>query len=246
MKITTNYLHKAILFGLCFTPIILGGCDSARVKQNNETKISDKKVCVSVFGGTYGKSGIRARQFVGKGPKMRLVQWKTPDFQDDLQAVGQEKNTTGPANIAVQISWRVNVTKMAVESSFESLEAYSINLKPEDAARAAFWRFRIFDGDENVISASKPIDNKLRDVFSTESRGIIIPGNFGEAFGGVNGSRFDIAILDSNKNEIVTRNVYAAKGYEFKNSAKGAIEGLENMLLNLENCQIPATQLRVD
>ncbi len=223
---------------------LLNGCDESRAEKSNETKLSNKKVCVSVAGGTYGRAGVRARQYVGKGPKMRVVQWKTPDFQDDLQIVNDKTNLGTAPNIAVQISWRVDETKTAIESSFESLDAYSINLNTQQSVDAAFWEITIYDGEKSIVSSSKALDGKIRDVFSTESRGIIIPSNIGEALGGVNGGRFQIALLDANKKIIVKREIMPSKGYEFKSASKTAIDGLSQLLKTPDNCTIPTTQLR--
>ena len=222
----------------------LNGCDKSRAEKSNETKLSNKKVCVSVAGGTYGRAGVRARQYVGKGPKMRVVQWKTPDFQDDLQIVDDKTNYGSAPNIAVQLSWRVNETKTAIESSFESLDAYTLNLNTQQSIDAAYWEITIYDGEKSVLSASKALDGKVRDVFSTESRGLIIPSNIGEALGGVNGGRFQIALLDANKKIIVKREIMPSKGYEFKAAAKTAVDGLSELLKTPDNCTIPTTQLR--
>ena len=110
---------------------------------------------------------------------MRVVQWKTPDFQDDLQIVDDKTNHGSTPNIAVQISWRVDETKTAIESSFESLDAYTLNLNTQQSIDAAFWEITIYDGEKSVLAASKALDGKVRDVFSTESRGLIIPSNIG-------------------------------------------------------------------
>lgn len=229
---------------MIFTATLLNGCDKSRAEKSNETKLSNKKVCVSVAGGTFGRAGVRARQYVGKGPKMRVVQWKTPDFQDDLQVVNDKTNLGTAPNIAVQISWRVDETKSAIESSFESLDAYTINLNTEQSIDAAFWEITIYDGEKSIVSSSKALDGKVRDIFSTESRGIIIPSNIGEALGGVNGGRFQIALLDANKKIIVKREIMPSKGYEFKSAAKTAIDGLSQLLKTPDNCTIPTTQLR--
>ena len=224
--------------------IALIACDPNRQTSKISKQTENKKICYSDAGGSFGKAGLRARQFIGKGPKMRVTQWKTPNFMDDFQIVQTETEKGSKPNIAVLISWRVNVVNNIVESSFESFEAYSLNLTEAQILSAHSWKIEIYDG-ETFISKTSPANKEyIRDLFSTESKGIIIPAQIGEALGGVNGGKFVISLLDINNNVIVERVVMPPKAYEFKNNAKTANENLDALLQNPEKCEAPTTQLR--
>ena len=215
----------------------------------NNKKLSsnnDVKVCYFDAGGTYGRAGIRARQFVGKGPKMRVAQWKTPEFMDDFQIVKDTKNFGTNPNIALLISWRINILNDNVESSLESVEAYALNTQNLNVKDTKYWRIEIFDGEVFVANATPNPKGEIRDVFSTESKGILLPNNIGEALGGVNGGKFLISLVDENDNIIAKREIFAPKGYEFKSNIKAAFQGLENLLQTPEKCNDKATQLRTE
>lgn len=247
LKINNGNLIFAIAISCAI--FALGACDPNRMpKKTESTRIikETRKACIFVAGGTYGKSGLRARQFVGKGPKMRAAQWKTANYLDEMQALPEGTTGSKKPSIEVQISWRVSTIQDANESSFQSLEAKAIHLPPNDLARAAFWRIGILDNESADVAISKSQNGQIYDLFSSEDRGKQIPAHIGEALGGVNGGAFYIALIGSDGTEILSNTIKPMRGYEFKDKVKLAFEGLDLQLKDEKNCSQLATQLRLE
>lgn len=242
-----NFRNKSWYAALMICAILpLGACDPSRMNNSKQTRkagASSKKICFFDAGGSFGKSGVRARQFIGTGPKMRVVQWKTADYLDETQPIPIVKSQPKPS-IELQLSWRISLVNGVLESSFESLDANAINLSQQDLVRAKNWRIEILDNDSVEVSAAAPSHGIIRDNFSTEDRGKPIPTAIGEALGGINGGGFLIGLFDSAGNLILEREIKPMRGYEFKDKVKLAIEGLDEALKDEKNCARLATKLR--
>ena len=235
-----------MLFGPMLTLI---ACDPNRMPKSENPSAAPKdarKACIFVAGGSYGKSGLRARQYVGKGPKMRAVQWKTADYLDEFQDLPSGATGKQKPSIALQLTWRISTIKDVHESSFHSLETKAINLAPQDLARAAVWRVGILDNESIDVPVAKAEAGIIYDLFSSEDRGKQIPANIGEALGGINGGGFYLALIATDGSEIVTNAVKPMRGYEFKDKVKLAFEGLDEQLKDERNCIRNATHLRLD
>ncbi len=209
------------------------GCDPNRIKQANKLgKNNSAKVCYSDGGGTFGRAGIRARENVGNGPKMRISQWRTPGF---TLSASKEKSNPKEAKIDALVSWRVTLVPTSVESSFESLTLQVNGIDKSEITQAKKWRITNYDGE--VFSYDiVPSGDTLVNTFSADAKGIIIPGLLGESFGGVNGGKFTAALIDGTENILLETQINAPKGWEFKKSARAAIEGLDELLKTPEKC----------
>lgn len=227
----------------------LSACDPNRMPKSEKSIVTPKdarKACIFVAGGSYGKSGLRARQYVGKGPKMRAVQWKTADYLDEFQDLPNSAVAAKKPAVAIQLTWRISTIKDIHESSFHSLEARAVNAVPLELARAAFWRVGILDNESVDIPVSRVEGGEIYDLFSSEDRGKQIPAHIGEALGGVNGGGFYIALIASDGTEILANSVKPIRGYEFKDKVKLAFEGLDEQLKDEKNCVRKSTHLRLE
>lgn len=95
---------------------LLSACDPNRMPKSEKQVVASngaRAACLFVAGGTYGKSGLRARQYIGKGPKMRAVQWKTADYLDEFQDLPSGTSGALKPSIALQLTWRISTVKEA-------------------------------------------------------------------------------------------------------------------------------------
>lgn len=216
--------------GIMLLLTCLSACDPSRIKEKNKTlPQGEAKYCFFDGGGSFGKAGIRARQNIGNGPKMRVSQWQTAGFNADTKS-----NHGNSPNLEVLLSWRVSVSGNNTESSFESLEVQINNLSEVDKSRAAKWRILNYDGEAFEFPFGDI--SKSSEIFSADAKGILIAGLLGESFGGINGGSFELAIIDGQGLEIVSRKFTPPKSWEFKKSARIANQGLEDLLKTPEKC----------
>lgn len=211
----------------------LFGCNA----EHKNTDIQERKLCFVDVGGSFGKSGLRARQYIGKGPKFRIIQWKTLDFPDDLDLNQEQKLIDNHASLAAKISWRVSEVNGRIESQLDSLELIPINFKDEQLHKIASWRLIGVDGEKYSFPITENIKNSKPELFSAESKGIIIPGTLAEDLGGVNGSSFKIGALDANGVVLLQKDILASSGYMFKERAMSAIEKLDEIVKMPNKCQ---------
>lgn len=228
MKKKTSFILS--ILSLAF----LVACDPSRLGVSGKTNSSKEvRYCYFDGGGSFGKSGIRARQNIGSGPKMRIAQWQSMGFIEKHEKKINIANSQ--TSIEARISWRLIVTPNALESSFESLELQVPGIKQDDIARAAKWRITNFDGDISDFPISEK-QNGLKQIFSADAKGILIPGLLGESLGGINGGSFEVDLLDNSSQSIVRRKFSPPKSWEFKKNSRLAIEGLDALLLTPEKC----------
>lgn len=204
--------------------------------EQKKTEQKERKLCFVDVGGSFGKSGLRARQYVGKGPKFRIIQWRTFDFPDDLLLQKGQQVYNNHASIAVKLSWRVSEVNGSVESQLDSFEAVPINFKTEQLQNIASWRLIGVDGEKYDFPASEAVREGKVELFSSESKGINISGNIAEDLGGVNGSSFKIGVINVNGVVILQKQILAPNGYMFKGRAMSALEKLDELTKSPEKC----------
>ena len=210
----------------------LTGCNFNTKAKDTE----ERKLCFIDVGGSFGKSGLRARQYIGKGPKFRIIQWKTMDFPDELNSNQEQQTNNNHASLAVKLSWRVSEVSGSVESQLDSLEVIPINFKNEQIQKITSWRIIGIDGEKYTFPITENIRNSKPEIFSSESKGIMIPGNLAEDLGGVNGSTFKIGVIDANGVVLLQKDILASSGYMFKERALSAIEKLDEIIKTPNRC----------
>lgn len=212
---------------------LLGACEHD--KANARLVSSNSKLCYYDYGGTFGKSGIRAKEYIGKGPKMRSVQWKTLGFKDETQ--NNYVHVSNRPDIAAQLTWRTGNSKHDdLELYFDTLKLEAINIPPNSLQKVAAWQIKASDGTVFTHSVSELEGGKLFDTFSTESKGFRMPESFADILGGVNGGNFEVLLLDNSGNIIVSRTIMPVNGAVFKKFAAKAIDGLDVVVEEPQKC----------
>jgi hypothetical protein len=221
---------------------LLASCSAqeAKTEISKSEMDSDRPVCQFV-GEDFTRSGLRAQQFLGTGPKGRVVVWNSPDFVDpkDPQEAQEKAKATGgnKPRLAVQIAWRVTEVNGNFESILESLRVHAVDVAPEDRAAAKDWELLVVDGERFIVEIANPSPPDLRERFvSDQTAGIKVPGLVAESMGGVNGGRFTIQVLDAQGFIIADRDVRPPRGYEFKERAEAVLAGLDARLADPSGC----------
>lgn len=225
--------------------IVLAACSQAPVKKpGSAQEAADVRAACRFDEGTFGSQrGIRALQVVVDGkPRGRpLVMWATPDWDKPVvsastPAAAPVAASAEPLNLAVRLAWRMQETEGAPESPLDGLD---VRLPPlQSVPEGAQWRISIVDNevhDEPAegLRAGEPLVAR----FSAEGGGgIVLPGIIADALGGINGGRFEVALVDAAGAVIARRDVRPVRGYEFKALADKAVAGIAPQLANPAQC----------
>jgi hypothetical protein len=230
--------HTSRWFGTPLAALLaLAACSQAPVKKpgSAEAKPINRTACTFDEGAFGSQRGVRAKQVVvdGKARGRPMVLWASPDW-DRPQAISPKPSE--PLPLAVRLAWRLQETEGAPESPLDGLDVRlpALASVPVDAQ----WRISIVDNevhDEPAagIKAGEPLVAR----FTAEGGGgIVLPGIIADSLGGINGGRFEIALVDANGSVIARRDVRPVRGYEFKALADKAVAGVMPMVANPANC----------
>jgi hypothetical protein len=246
---TTRTITGTLAFVILGTSLGLGvtGCDEARIGKNQkstQSKVDDKRtVCVFDVEKLGMQRGVQARQLVVNGIVSKappVVYWSTPDFTG--------VNNKGPkageaASLQMLIGWRMGMREKAPESPLDSVIVRVQGLDPATIPASSMWRISIVDDETHEVEYLRPPQGKpIEARFTPEGGGgLTLPDIIAEALGGINGGQFEIALVDPTGNVIARRSVKPPRGYEFKELADRAIEGVKPLANTPQTCTTPAT-----
>jgi hypothetical protein len=226
--------------------LTLAGCDEARMaKRKAKTEVATEKrsVCLFDIEKLGMQRGVQARQLVVDGKVAKappVVYWSTPDFT----GVNNKGPKPGEAPyLQVLLGWRISAREGAPESPLDSVLVRAKGIDPASIPASSMWRVSIVDDEQHEIEfASPPAGKPIEARFTPEGGGgLTLPDIIAEALGGINGGRFEIALVDPVGNVIASRDVRPPRGYEFKILADQAIEGVKPLANKPETCTTPAT-----
>jgi hypothetical protein len=241
-------LRPVFLFALtAAATLTVTGCDEARMAKMKEkasvTKEEKRTVCVFENEKLGMQRGVQARQLVVDGVVSRagpVAYWSTPDFT----GVNDRGPKAGEAPyLQVLLGWRMSEREGAPESPLDSMLVRAGGIDGAALPQGTMWRVSIVDDEQHEIEylppqAGKPIEAR----FTPEGGGgLTLPDIIAEALGGINGGRFEVALVDPTGNVIASRDVRPPRGYEFKILADKAIEGVKPLASKPETCTTPAT-----
>jgi hypothetical protein len=224
----------------------LSSCDEARMaKRKTKTDVATetKTVCLFDVEKLGMQRGVQARQLVVDGKTSKappIVYWSTPDFT----GVNNRGPKAGEAPyLQVLLGWRISAREGAPESPLDGVLVRAKGIDPKIIPAGTMWRVSIVDDEQHEIEFVQPAPNKpIEARFTPEGGGgLTLPDIIAEALGGINGGRFEIALVDPVGNVIASRDVRPPRGYEFKELADRAIEGVKPLANKPETCTTPAT-----
>jgi hypothetical protein len=219
---------------------LVGGCnlggDSAKAQQA-QADTAPRYLCVADEGVVGTRTGLRAQQFHGPGPKLRLVSWQSADWELPADKTEAQLPGEGP-RLAVKIAWRVSVVNDQAESTLESLKVRLREVHPEDMAAGHSWEIIAGDGEVAQLPVDPEAPAHVREAsFAAEGVGTDqLPGLIAESLGGVNGGRFTVRLLDADGFIIADRDIRPLRGYEFKEQALKALATLDQRLAAPQQC----------
>jgi hypothetical protein len=187
--------------------------------------------------------GVQARQMIVDGKVSKappVVYWSTPDFT----GVNNKGPKPGEAPyLQILLGWRISAREGAPESPLDSVLVRAKGIDPAGIPAGSMWRISIVDDEQHEIEYVPPAKGKAIEArFTPEGGGgLSLPDIIAEALGGINGGRFEIALVDPVGTVIAARDVRPPRGYEFKELADRAIEGVKPLANKPETCTTPAT-----
>ncbi len=230
--------------------VVIGGlgasaCDPARMAKAKKAAGPEEKRTVCLFEAEKlgMQRGVQARQMIIDGKVSKappVAYWSTPDFT----GVSNRGPKAGEAPyLQVLLGWRMSEREGAPESPLDSMLVRAKGFDPATVPAGAMWRVSIVDDEQHEIEYTPPAAGKpLEARFTPEGGGgLTLPDIIAEALGGINGGRFEIALVDPTGTVIVSRDVRPPRGYEFKILADKAIEGVKPLANNPQTCTTPAT-----
>jgi hypothetical protein len=224
--------------------VLLSGCgadglaDAVTVAESGSAGADEGRQLCSADAGDVGtRTGLRAQQFLGPGPKRRLVSWQSPDWDIPEGKTEAQLPGEGP-RLAVKISWRVSIVNGAAESTLESLKVRPREIATEDLAAASDWEVLVVDGEQVMLPVDLADGQMVGETtFASEATGTLaLPGLISEAMGGVNGGRFTVRLLDGEGYIIADRDIRPLRGYEFKEQAAKALNALDVAVASPQGC----------
>jgi hypothetical protein len=223
----------------------LSACDPARMAKAKKSTVSDEKRTVCLFENERlgMQRGVQARQLVVDGKVAKaspVTYWSTPDFT----GVSNRGPKAGEAAyLQVLLGWRMSEREGAPESPLDSMLVRAKGIDPATIPVGANWRVSIVDDEQHDVEYTPPVAGKpIEARFTPEGGGgLTLPDIIAEALGGINGGRFEIALVDAAGTVIASRDVRPPRGYEFKILADKAIEGVKPLANQPEGCTTPAT-----
>jgi hypothetical protein len=232
---------------LLFAGIALSSCDEARMAKMKEkaavTKDEKRTVCLFETEKLGMQRAVQARQLVVDGVVSRagpVAYWSTPDFT----GIGNSDPKAGEApNLQVLLGWRMSAREGAPESPLDMMLVRAKGVDGSTLPRGTMWRVSIVDDEQHEVEFVPPATGKpIEARFTPEGGGgLSLPDIIAEALGGINGGRFEIALVDPVGNLIASKDVRPPRGYEFKILADKAIEGVKPLASRPETCTTPAT-----
>jgi hypothetical protein len=240
-SLRTSQLLMTSIISVTF---LLGACGQGTSGQKKKTASDLKRtVCVFEVEKLGMQRGVQARQLVVDGVVARappVVYWSTPDFT----GVSNRGAQTGQAPyLQVLLGWRIGAREGAAESPLDGMILRAKDLAPSAVPAGSKWRISIIDDEQHEVeyeapSPGKPIEARLT---PEGGGGQILPDIIAEALGGINGGRFEVALVDQMGSVIASRDVRPLRGYEFKELGERAIEGVKDLAKQPESCTTPAT-----
>lgn len=220
-------------------------CDPARMQKAKKVGVSheNKTVCLYEVEKLGMQRGVQARQLVVNGVVSKaqpIAYWSTPDFT----GVSNKGPKAGEAPyLQVLLGWRISAREGAPESPLDSMLVRAKGIDPKLIPASSMWRVSIVDDETHDVEFVPPAAGKAIEAkFTPEGGGgLTLPDIIAEALGGINGGRFEIALVDPTGNVIASRDVRPPRGYEFKIIADKAIEGVKPLANKPETCTTPAT-----
>lgn len=233
------------VFGVLILGLGISSCDPARMKKPQTTVISNEKrtVCVFEVEKLGMQRGVQARQLIIDGVVSKsppVAYWSTPDFT----GVSNRGPKAGEAPyLQVLLGWRIGSREGYPESPLDNVIVRAKGIDPSTIPASTMWRISIVDDESHDVEYVAPPAGKVIEAkFTPEGGGgLTLPDIIAEALGGINGGRFEIALVEPNGNVIASRDVRPPRGYEFKIIADKAIEGVKPLANNPETCTTPAT-----
>jgi hypothetical protein len=247
MKTHLRHLTALPFLLAAATTLALSGCDDARMAKMKAkaatTKAETRTVCVFENEKLGMQRGVQARHLIVDGKVAKagpVAYWSTPDFT----GVSNRGARAGePPFLQVLLGWRMSVREGAPESPLDTMLVRAKGIDSASIPAGTMWRVSIVDDEQHEIefvppSAGQPLEAR----FTPEGGGgLTLPDIIAEALGGINGGRFEIALVDPVGTVIARRDVQPPRGYEFKILAEKAIEGLKPLVTTPESCTTPAT-----
>jgi hypothetical protein len=245
MWTTLSARRSALVALMTSLALTATACDPARMKKPEKASASNEKKSVCLFENEKlgMQRGVQARQLIVNGVVSKappVAYWSTPDFTG-ISAKGPKPGEA--PYLQVLLGWRMGTREGAPESPLDSMLVRAKGVDPATIPASSMWRISIVDDESHEIefappAASKPIEAR----FTPEGGGgLTVPDIIAEALGGINGGRFEIALVDPTGKVIASRDVRPPRGYEFKILADKAIEGVKPLANKPETCTTPAT-----
>jgi hypothetical protein len=244
---TTTTWKRKVTLGLALTALVFGAtaCDPARMAKPKESAVSDDKrtVCLFEVEKLGMQRGVQARQMIVNGVVSKsppVAYWSTPDFT----GVNDRGPKAGEAPyLQVLLGWRMSAREGAPESPLDSMLVRAKGIDSATIPASSMWRVSIVDDESHEVEFVAPSAGKgIEAKFTPEGGGgLTLPDIIAEALGGINGGRFEIALVDPSGTVIASRDVRPPRGYEFKILADKAIEGVKPLANKPETCTTPAT-----
>jgi hypothetical protein len=247
MAIVSSLRHLKIVLAIAALGVGASACDPARMAsaQKKVQPVSQEKrtVCVFEIEKLGMQRGIQARQLIVDGKVSKagpVAYWSTPDFT----GISNRGPKAGEAPyLQVLLGWRMSVREGAPESPLDGMIVRAKGIDPKTIPASSMWRISIVDDEQHEIEfVPPPAGQPIEARFTPEGGGgLVVPDIIAEALGGINGGRFEIALVDPVGNVIASRDVRPVRGYEFKALADKAIEGVKPLANRPETCTTPAT-----
>jgi hypothetical protein len=243
MRAFARQVALTLLVG--FVGVSVGGCDPARMAKPKKAQASNEKRTVCLFEEEKlgMQRGVQARQLIVDGVVSKappVAYWSTPDFT----GVSNRGPKAGEAPyLQVLLGWRISEREGAPESPLDGMLVRAKGIDPATIPASSMWRVSIVDDESHEVEFVPPATGQQIEArFTPEGGGgLTLPDIIAEALGGINGGRFEIALVDPMGNVIASRDVRPPRGYEFKILADKAIEGLKPLANQPETCTTPAT-----
>jgi hypothetical protein len=222
----------------------LSACDQSRMgKPKKAVVVENRTACLFDVEKLGMQRGVQARQLIVDGKLSKappVVYWSTPDFT----GVNERGPKAGEAPyLQVLLGWRISEREGAPESPLDGVLVRAKGIDPTTIPAGTMWRVSIVDDEVHDVEYVPPAAGKVIEARLTPEGGggLTLPDIIAEALGGINGGRFEIALVDPTGTVIASRDVRPPRGYEFKILAEKAIEGVRPLANKPETCTTPAT-----
>jgi hypothetical protein len=245
MATSSTLRAGALVFLILTMGLGASACDPGRIAKTKKASapVEKRTVCVFEAEKLGMQRGVQARQLIVNGKVSKappVAYWSTPDFT----GVGNRGPKAGEAPyLQVLLGWRMSEREGAPESPLDSMVVRAKGIEASAIPAGAMWRVSIVDDEQHDVEfTAPPFGKPIEARFTPEGGGgLTLPDIIAEALGGINGGRFEIALVDAAGVTIASRDVRPPRGYEFKILADKAIEGVKPLANQPETCTTPAT-----